>query len=115
MRAERQTHVLRLEEYFIAPCPAFATHARCLRPAERLPQIAHVLAVDEAHTGFDRSGNAVCTTGILGPDVARQTVGDVVRESYCIGFVVERNQARNRAENLFLRDAHPVVDIDEYR
>src|SRR5689334_14048037 len=53
MRPERHAHVLRFEEHFITPRASFASHARCLRSAERLPQIAHVLAVDEAHARLD--------------------------------------------------------------
>ena len=49
-----------------------------LRAAERLAQVAHVLAVDEAHARLDRGGDAVRAAEVLGPHVARQAVGDVV-------------------------------------
>src|SRR6185503_21303151 len=54
VRTKRHRHVLRLEEHLVAPCATLAADATGLGAAERLPQVADVLAVDEAHPGFDR-------------------------------------------------------------
>src|SRR5574337_1073559 len=59
VRAERHRNVLRLQEHLVAPGAAFAPGAAGLGAAEGLAQVAHVLAVDEAHAGFDRGGDAV--------------------------------------------------------
>jgi hypothetical protein len=70
VRTERHRDVLRLQEHLVAPGAAFAPGARGLGAAEGLAQVAHVLAVDEAHAGFDRRGHAVRAADVLGPDVA---------------------------------------------
>src|SRR5690242_10173842 len=69
--AEADADVLRLEEDLVAPGPALAAGARGLGAAERLAQVAHVLAVDEAHAGLDGRRDAVRAPEVLGPDVAR--------------------------------------------
>src|SRR5574340_962718 len=75
MPAERHRDVLGLEEDLVAPRAAFAPDAAGLGAAEGLAQVAHVLAVDEAHPGLDRRGDAVRAAQVLGEDVARQAVG----------------------------------------
>src|SRR5262245_2640804 len=74
MRAERHRHVLRLEEDLVAPGAALAADAARLGAAERLPQVAHVLAVDEAHAGLDRRRHPVRAAEVLAPHVAVQAV-----------------------------------------
>src|SRR5664279_4009674 len=59
MIGDRHADVLGLQEYLEAPAAAFAPRARRLGATERLAQVAHVLAVDEAHAGLDRGGHAV--------------------------------------------------------
>src|SRR5215212_3709592 len=113
MTAEADADVLRLEEDLVAPGPAFSSRAGRLGSAEWLAQVAHVLAVDETHAGFDSGRHAVRAAEVLGPDVAREPVRDVVRNPDRIGLVVERDQAGDRTEDLVLRDPHPVVDVGE--
>src|SRR6478609_5198102 len=110
---DADTDVLRLAEHLEAPAAAFAAGARRLGAAERLAQIANVLAVDEAHPRLDSGGDAVGAADVPGPDVARQAIGDVVRYRDRLGFAVEGDQARDRTEDLLLRDPHPVVDVGE--
>src|SRR3984885_3939345 len=105
MRSETDADILRLQEHLVAPRAAFAARSRRLGPAERLPQIAHVLAVHEAHAGLDGGGDAVRPPEILAPDIAAQSIGDVVRLGYRISLVRERNQAGHRPEDFLLRDA----------
>src|SRR2546427_12455431 len=59
VRAQRYGHVLGLAEDLVAPAAALAARARGLGAAEGLAQVAHVLAVDEAHAGLDGGGHAV--------------------------------------------------------
>ena len=61
-------YVLDLGEYLEAVFPAFASGARGLHPAERLAQVAHVLAVDEDHPGLDAACQAMGLADVLGPD-----------------------------------------------
>ena len=107
--------ILGLEEDLVAPGAAFTAGAAGLGAAEGLAQIAHVLAVDEAHAGFHRRGHAVRTAQVLGPHVAGQAVGDVVGLDDGVGLVDEGDQAGHGAEDLFLRDAHAVVHVGEDR
>src|SRR5215212_3346354 len=76
--AEADADVLRLEEDLVAPGSAFPAGARRLGAAERLAQVAHVLAVDEAHPRLDRRGDAMRPADVLRPHVARQPIRDVV-------------------------------------
>src|SRR5574337_1566807 len=115
VRAERHRDVLRLQEHLVAPGAAFASGAAGLGAAEGLAQVAHVLAVDEAHAGFDGGGDAVRAADVLAPDVAGQAVLHVVGLGDRIRLVVERDQARDRAEDLLLRDAHRVLHVGEDR
>src|SRR5689334_4488371 len=107
--AEADADVLRLEEHLVAPGSAFPAGARRLGAAERLAQVAHVLAVDEAHAGLDRRRDTVRTAEVLGPDIAGQAVRNVVGDPDRIGLVVEWDQAGDRTEDLVLRDPHAVV------
>src|SRR5688572_9617553 len=113
MRTQGYGHVLRFAKNLVAPGAAFAPGARGLGAAEGLAQVTHVLAVDEAHAGLHRGRDAVRAADVLGPDVARQAVLDVVGQADRIGLVLERNEAGDRAEDLVLRDLHAVVDIGE--
>lgn len=115
MAAHGYTHVLDLGEYLEAVFPAFASGARGLHPAERLAQVAHVLAVDEDHPGLDAACQAMGLADVLGPDVGGQAVFHVVGQAQRLGFVLERDQADHRAEDLLLGDAHAVVHVGEHR
>src|SRR5258706_459686 len=48
-------------------------------------------------------------------DIAGQAVGAVVGDAHRVVLVVERDHTQHRAEDLFLRDRHGVVDVDEKR
>ena len=115
MAAHGYTHVLDLGRYLKAVFPAFASGARGLHPAERLAQVAHVLAVDEDHPGLDAACQAMGLADVLGPDVGGQAVFHVVGQAQRLGFVLERDQADHRAEDLLLGDAHAVVHVGEHR
>src|SRR5579862_2125271 len=115
MRAQAHAHILRLEEHLVAPGTALASRAGGLGTSEWLAQVAHVLAVNEAHSGLDRGGDAMRPAEIFAPDIARQAVLRVVRLSDDVGLVLERDQAGNRPEDLILCDAHPVAHVGEYR
>src|SRR5687768_14621502 len=111
VRAQRHRHVLRLAEDLITPGAALAAGAGSLGAAEGLAQVAHVLAVDEAHARLYGSRHAMGPAYVLGPDVAGQAVLDVVGLGNRIRLVLERNQAGHWTEDLFLGDAHAVVHV----
>jgi len=91
--AQRDRHVFGLTKHFVAPSAALAAGAAGLGAAKGLTQVAHVLAVHKAHAGLDGGGHAVGFADVLGPDVAAQTVVDVVGLFNRVGFVFERDQA----------------------
>src|ERR1700757_3256805 len=113
MRAEAHADILRLEKYLVAPGTPFAADAGGLGATKRLTQVPHVLAVYETHAGLDGSCHAVRAPEILAPDVAAQSVLNVVRLGDRIGLVTEGNEAGHGPENLLLRDTHAIVDIGE--
>ena len=113
MRTQTDRDVLRLQEDLVAPGAAFAPRARRFGATERLAQVAHVLAVDEAHAGFDLRGDAVRAAEVFGPHITGQAVLNIVGDAHRVGLVVERNEAGDRAEDFFLRNPHVVAHIGE--
>src|SRR5215813_14465619 len=111
MRAEAHAHVLGLEKHFVTPGAALAADTGGLGATKRLTQVPHVLAVDETHASLDGGCHAVSAPEILAPDIAAQAVLNVIGFADGIGLVVEGNEARHRAENLLLGDAHAIVDV----
>lgn len=57
----------------------------------------------------------MCLADVLGPDIRGQAIFGVVGQLQRLGLVLERDQARHRAEDLLLGDAHAVVHIGEHR
>src|SRR5215470_13975483 len=78
MSTQAHAHVLGFEEHLVAPGAALAPYAGGLGAAEGLAQVADILAVDEAHAGFDGRGDPVRTPEVLAPHVAAQAVAHVV-------------------------------------
>ena len=111
VRPEAYADVLRFEEHLVAPSAALPARARGLGAAEGLTQVAHVLAVDEAHPRLDRRSHAMGTTDVFAEDVAAQSVWRLVGEADRFCLVVKWNQAGHRPEDLLLRDRHAIVDI----
>src|SRR5262249_31794368 len=50
---------------------------------------------------------------IARPDAAGQPVDGVIGDPYRVVFVLVRDDRKHRAEDLFLRDGHLVVDVGE--
>src|SRR6202044_2574288 len=114
MRTQAHADILRLQEHLVAPGAPFAADPRGLGTAEWLPEGADILAVHETHAGLDGRGNAMCAPEILAPNVATQSVGDVIRLGDGVGLIGKGNQASDRSENLFLGDTHAIIHIGEY-
>src|SRR5215831_4241499 len=79
MGTQAHAHVLRLEKHLVAPGTSLPTRARGLGAAEGLAQVAHVLAVDEAHARLDGRRHAVRAPEVLTPHVAAQAVLNIIR------------------------------------
>src|SRR5690242_9785433 len=55
------------------------------------------------------------TFDVVRPDVGGQTIAHVIRHLYGILFALERNNDQHRAEDLFLRDPHLAIGMEEKR
>src|SRR5699024_11378035 len=65
--------------------------------AERRAQVAHVVGVEPDHAGLDGLGKVVCPLQVVGPDVGRQAVFDVVGQRQRLGFgEIGRASCRDR-------------------
>src|SRR5450830_1630873 len=115
MTAHGDADVLDFGEDFEAVLAAFTAGTGTFHPTERLTQVAHVLAVDEDHAGFDAVGQAMGLADVLGPDIGRQTILGIVGQLQGLGFILEWDQAHYRTKDLFLGNAHLVVHIGEHR
>ena len=60
-------------------------------------------------------GDPVPATQVVRPDVCGEPVAGVVGESDRVVLVVERRDADDRPEDLFLEDAHVGPDVGEHR
>src|SRR5262249_48804755 len=107
-------HVFYFAKSLEARVAPFAADARFLDAAEWLPQIAHVLAVDEHHPGLNASREPVRLADVLRPHVRSQAVLDLVGELESLVFIREGYEARDGAEDFLLRHAHAIVDIGEH-
>ena len=114
VRTHRHRHVFGFAKYFITPGTAFAASATGLGTTKRLAQIAHVLAVHKTHASFNSSRHAVRTANVFGPNIARQTILNVVGQFNGVCFIAEWDQASHRSEDFVLRNLHAVVDVGKH-
>ncbi len=68
--------------------------------------MSDVFGVQPYHSGFERVGNPKRAAHVFGPDIARQTILNVVGNLDGIGLILERYHRQKRAEHFFLSDAH---------
>ena len=74
-----------------------------------------VITIGPDAAGLDGTAHAVGDIAIACPDAGAQTVQRVVGQRQRFGFVLEGRHGQYRAENLFLKDAHLVVTLEERR
>src|SRR5438552_13947720 len=79
--AQRYAHVLHFAESLEAVLAAFAPHAGLFHAAERLAQIAHILAVDEYQARFDAGRKPMRLADVLRPHVGCEAVAHVVGQA----------------------------------
>src|SRR4029077_12663493 len=111
---EAYTDVLRLQKYLLTPGAALTARTGGLGAAKGLPQVADILAVDEAHPGVDRSRHPVGAAEIFAPDITAEPIANIVGLGNRIGLVGEGNEAGHGPEDLLLCDGHAVVDVGKY-
>ena len=87
----------------------------CLKPPNGVDGAHRRVRVDREHARLDRARDAQRAAAVARPDRAREPVVGVVRDPDRLGLVGERDQRRDRAEDLLARD--PVVRprLDERR
>src|SRR5436309_3327458 len=84
-----------------------AAEARLLHAAERRDHAHRAVRVEREHAGVDRPRHAERAGSVAGPDRAGEAVHRLVGNAHSVGFVVERDDRRDRAEDLLARD--PVL------
>ena len=104
VRSPVRGDVLGLGELVDALSGTFSTDARLLHAAERGGRVGHGATVQADHARLDPLAHGETSREVLGEDVARQAHLGVVRHlDHRIG-VGERDDGRDRAEDLGVRD-----------
>src|SRR4051794_21823176 len=106
---------LQLEVAVEALAPHLPADAARLDAAERCGRIHAVRLVHPERPGADPAGEVQPAVGARGPDRAGEGVVGVVGDAHGVSLVVVRDDGQHRAEDLLLRDPHPVVDVGEQR
>src|SRR4029077_19595593 len=109
LRAVADQHVLGLLIMIEQHLVVFAADARLLVAAERRMRGIGVVAIGPDAAGLDRAAESVAAIGVAAPDAGAKAVERVVgdRERFLVGL--ERGHRDDRAEDLFLEDAHLIV------
>src|SRR5215471_13641417 len=109
----RERNVLRFHVEVERPIAAIATDAGILQTAKWRRQMAHILGIDPDHSGLKPAAEAERARDVRSPYISRQTILRIVGDPQRFGFVPEGDGAQDRAEDLFLRNAHAVGDARE--
>src|SRR5260221_10055872 len=92
---------------------ALATQAAKFGAAKGGAQVAHVVRIDPDHARLDGLGDTVTARQVVGPNVARQAVLNVVGDVDGLGLVVEGDDDQNRSKDFFLCHAHGAADVGD--
>src|SRR5438132_6721402 len=77
--------------------------------------MADVFRIEPDHAGLQRIGHTQRAAHVAGPDVAGKAIAYAIGDLDGVGLVSERDYGQERAENLFLRDAHVRAGIGDER
>src|SRR5690606_24746075 len=86
-----------------------------LEPAPRRGRIDPVMVVDPHNAGLDSLSDTMSPPNIARPDAGCQPKLCIVGNRDRRIFVVEGNDAHDRAKDFFLRDTHPAGYAGEHR
>ena len=111
--AQADVDVLRLGVGVHDDLVRLAADAGLLVAAERCVRGQLVVGVDPHTPGLNRLRDAERAVDVLRPDGAAEPVLAVVRHLDDLRFVVELDEADDRAEDLFACDAHVVRDVGD--
>jgi len=81
-----------------------------LESAEWYSDVSAKIVIDTHRSNAYRGGNPVCRIDIVAPDGPRQAVDRIVRDCDRILRVLESNYRHDRPENLFLGNAHIIIN-----
>src|SRR5258708_2987587 len=112
---EVHKHLLGFEIFFQAPWAQLATKAGLLVPTPRRFDIRWLHVIHPNDPGAKGLDDAKGFVNVSRPNSGSQTVRRVVGNANRVRFSVERNHGRNRAEDLFTRDACAIFHIVENR
>src|ERR1700680_983680 len=106
-------HVLDLGVTVEGVHPQLASEPGLLEAPEGCRHPHRGIAVDRKHAGLERSRDAQRTSTVGRPDRSGQSIRCVVGDPYRIGLVAERNDGRDRPEDLVACDAVAVGCLDQ--
>src|SRR6266850_2606583 len=110
---EVDEHLLGFEIFFQTPGTEFASEAGLFVAAPRRFDISGLHVIHPDYSGAEGLHHAKRFVDIASPDGGGKTVGRVVGDANRVGFAIERNHGRNRAEDFFASDAGAVFDVVE--
>src|SRR6266850_6884211 len=110
---EVDENLLGFEIFFQTPGTEFASEAGLLVAAPRRFDIGGLHVIHPNDSGAEGLHHAKSFVDVASPDGGGKTVGRVVGDANRVGFAIERNHGRNRAENFFASDARAVFDVVE--
>src|ERR1017187_8354051 len=110
---EIDEHLFGFGIFLETPGTKFATIAGLLVAAPRRFDVGRLHVIDPDDAGAERFHHAEGFVDVARPDSAGEPVGRVVGDADGVGFAVERNYGRDRAEDLFASDARTVIHIVE--
>src|SRR5580704_6761533 len=94
--------------------PTLATPAACLVPAEWHRSVKLGVRIDPNNARLKLSGHAMGRADIARPDSSSEPIIARVGAARDLVDGLERHHCRDGSENLLLRDAHSILDADEY-
>src|SRR6516162_1154257 len=102
-----------LEVFFDTPRSEFTPESGLLKASPRRFDVRglHVVHPDDAGANFLDGAKGL--ENVARPNGGCQPIGRVVGDLDSVGFIVERNHGRDRAEDLFAGDASAVVYVVE--
>src|SRR6187551_977547 len=109
----RDEHALDLRVALERVHAELAAEPRLLEAAERRLHAHRRVCVHGEDAGVGCPRHTQCTGPVARPDRAGEPVRRVVREADRVGFVLERDHGRNRAEDLLARDPVLIRRLDD--
>src|SRR5271167_2924093 len=110
---EINEELFRFEILIETPRAKFAAEARLLVAAPRCFDVSRLHMIDPNDAGAERLHDAEGFVDVARPDGGGEAVRRVIGDADGVGFAVERDHRRDRAEDFFAGNARGVVYVIE--